>query len=98
MGNYSDQFWSNKIPVSLCEGPKPLNSMMSGCLNSGEPLFMDLNIPNDFKKYKEYGTVFEKQFDKYPDFGIPKVRKLDHIWKTRAPKTMTNRATKSSTS
>ena len=29
-GNYSDQFWSNKRSISLCEGPKPQNSMISG--------------------------------------------------------------------
>ena len=27
MGNYSDQFWFNKISIDLCEGPKPPNSM-----------------------------------------------------------------------
>ena len=37
-----DQFWSNKIWVLLCEGPKPPNSMTSGFLNPGEPLLMDL--------------------------------------------------------
>ena len=30
LGNYSDQFWSNKILVLLCEEPKPPNSMISG--------------------------------------------------------------------
>ena len=28
-GNYSDQFWLDKISISLCEGPKPPNSMIS---------------------------------------------------------------------
>ena len=27
--NHSDQFWSNKLLVSLCEGPKPQNSTIS---------------------------------------------------------------------
>ena len=28
--DYSDQFWSHKILVLLCEGLKPPNSMISG--------------------------------------------------------------------
>ena len=28
-GNYSASFWSNKISISLCEGPKPPNSMIA---------------------------------------------------------------------
>ena len=34
-GNYLDQFWSDKILVLLCEGPKPQKSMISGFV---EPL------------------------------------------------------------
>ena len=48
--NCSDQFSSNKIPVSLCEGPKPPHFMTYGFL------FMDFNIPNDLKKY---GKILE---------------------------------------
>ena len=39
-GNYSDKCWSNKILVSLCEGPESNISMISGVLTPGEPLFM----------------------------------------------------------
>ena len=28
-GNYSDQFWYNKISTLSCEGPEPPNSMIS---------------------------------------------------------------------
>ena len=52
-GNYSDQFWSNKILVLVCEGPKLNMSMISGFLDPWDPSFMDLNIPKDFKKYQE---------------------------------------------
>ena len=44
LGNYSDQFWSNKISVLLCEGPKPQNSMISGFLDPYYPLLMDLDM------------------------------------------------------
>ena len=47
-GNHSDQFWFNKIPILLCEGPKPPNYMISGFLDPWEPLSMDLNIPKLF--------------------------------------------------
>ena len=29
LGNDLDQFWSNKVMVFLCEGPKPAKSMIS---------------------------------------------------------------------
>ena len=51
-GNYSDQFRSNKMSVSFCEGPKLPNSMISGFVSPWEPLFIDLNIPKYFAKYK----------------------------------------------
>ena len=35
--NYSDQFWSHKISVLLCEGPKPQNSVISGISAPGNP-------------------------------------------------------------
>ena len=38
-GNDSVSFWSDKILVLLCEGPKPNMSMISGFLNPKEPLF-----------------------------------------------------------
>ena len=58
-GNYLDQFWSNRILVLLCEGPKPANSMISGFLSPGGTLFMGFNIPNYYKKYKKSGHIFE---------------------------------------
>ena len=59
-GNYSDQFWSNTILVLLCEGPKPNISMIDGLLTPGEPVFMDINIPKYFKRYKKNdGHIFE---------------------------------------
>ena len=41
-GNYSDQFWSNKVSVLLCEGPELDISMIYGFGALGELLFMDL--------------------------------------------------------
>ena len=40
--NHFYQFWFIKIPILLCDGPKPNISMISGFLTPGEPLFMDL--------------------------------------------------------
>ena len=62
-GNYSDQFWCNKISILLHEGPKPNISMISGCLSPGEPLFMDLNILKYFTNCKnKLKTVFGKYY------------------------------------
>ena len=60
-GNYSDQFWSNKIVVLLCVEPKPNISMTSGFVRSWEPVFMDLNIPKYYNETKKQrGHIFEK--------------------------------------
>ena len=60
LGNYLDQFWSNTISVLLFEGTKSPNSMVSGFLTPGEPLFMDLiNIPRDFKHIRKNETFSE---------------------------------------
>ena len=59
-GNYLDQFWSNKVLVLLCEGPESPNSMISGFLNPGEPLFMDLHRENTSKIYKLIMETFKK--------------------------------------
>ena len=59
-GVYLDQFWSDKISVLLCEGPKPNISMISGFLSPGEPLSTDLNIPKYFKKYKNNMETFSE--------------------------------------
>ena len=67
-GNYLDQFGSNKISVLLCEGTKPNISMISGFVDLWDPLFMDFDIPNDFKQYKKnYGNLFLEKilFSKY---------------------------------
>ena len=50
-GNYSDQFWSNKNLVLLCEGPKPKMFIYSGFLNPWSFVFMDLNMPKYFTQY-----------------------------------------------
>ena len=42
-GDFSASFWSNQFLVLSCEGPKPQNSMISGFLDSWEPLYIDLN-------------------------------------------------------
>ena len=57
LGDYLDQFWSNKISALLCEGQKPQNSMISGLLSPGEPLFMDSNIPKYLKDIRTYGNI-----------------------------------------
>ena len=57
--NYSDQFGSNKISVLFCEGPKPNMSILSGFLNPGGPLFMDLHLQNTSKHIREIGNMFE---------------------------------------
>ena len=57
-GNYLDQFGSNRISVLLCERPKPPNFMIPGFLDPGEPLSMDLNIPNYFNKSKKNMETF----------------------------------------
>ena len=57
-GNCMDQFWSNKISVLLCEEPKPQVSMISGLLSPRESLFIDLNIPNYFRKYEKIMRTF----------------------------------------
>ena len=62
-GDYSDQFGSNKMSVLLCEGPKPNMFMISGFGGPWEPSFLDLNIPNYFKKHKNnYGNLFETYY------------------------------------
>ena len=58
-GDYSDQFWSNKISVLLCEGAKPNISMFSGFLTPGGPIFIDLKIKQS-KTYKGYMEIFLK--------------------------------------
>ena len=49
-GNYSA---SNRMSVLLCEGPKPPTPMIPGFLDPKDPVFIDLNLPNYFRKYKE---------------------------------------------
>ena len=47
------QFWSNKISILLCEGPKANMSMISG--------FVDFNMPKYVKQYREmYGHISEQ--------------------------------------
>ena len=61
-GNYLDRFWSNKIAVLLLERPTPNMFMISGFLTPGGPLFMDLDIPNYFNKYKKKWKHFRNIF------------------------------------
>ena len=51
LGNYSDQFWSNKTPILLCEGPKPNISMTSGFFTPWSPVLMASIIIKYFKKH-----------------------------------------------
>ena len=69
-GDYSDQFWSIKILVLLCEEPKLPNSMISGVLSPGEPLFVDFILPKWSNEYKKSeGRMFGKyDFHKYASF------------------------------
>ena len=61
-----DQFWSNKILVLLCEGPKPHNSMISEFVTPWGPLFIDFNIPKCFNEYKTIMETFSTfYFDTY---------------------------------
>ena len=59
-GNCSGSFWSNEISVLLCEGPKPPNSMISNFLSPGEPLFIDLDIPNYLNEHKKIMETFSE--------------------------------------
>ena len=58
-GNYLDQFWSNKISVLLLERLKPPHSMISGFLNPGEPVFMDLIYQITSNSIKAHGHIFK---------------------------------------
>ena len=60
--------------------------MISGCLSPGEALFMDLNIPKYFKKYKKYGNVSKNiLFMNMKMLEIEKNKFLEQIWKRQAP-------------
>ena len=48
LGDYSNQFWSNKFSILLLETPKPNMFMISVFLGPWKALFMDLNIPKYF--------------------------------------------------
>ncbi len=48
-GNYSDQFWFNKMSVSLCEGPRPQNSMISGFLRPVGTLIYGFEYTNSLQ-------------------------------------------------
>ena len=62
-GNYSHQFWPNRILVLLCEGPEPNISMISGFLGPGESLFINFNIPKILQKMcGEYGNMLGNMF------------------------------------
>ena len=56
-GNYSGPLWSNNFSISFLERQKTQHFMMSGFLDPWEPVFMDLNIPNYFAKYKTNGHI-----------------------------------------
>ena len=55
-GNYAGPFWIHIISISL--DPKSNISRISGFLDPWEPLFIDLNIPNYFRKIKKVRNVF----------------------------------------
>ena len=60
LGDYLDQFSSNKVSVLWFGGQKPNIFMISGFVDPWDPLFLDFNIPNDFKKYKKIMETFLK--------------------------------------
>ena len=53
-GNYSASFWSTRISVLSCEGPKPNISMISGFLNPWSPVFMVYYSKNTSKNIRKY--------------------------------------------
>ena len=61
-GNYYASFGSYNFSILLSERPKPNVSMISGCLDPWEHLFMDLNIPNQFKESKKFRNAFPKKY------------------------------------
>ena len=83
-GDYLDQFWSNKILVLLCEGPKPPNSMIYWFLSPGEPVFMHLDIPKYFKTYKKYRHNFEKYYFCKSD-NLFSLKTQNMFWKLCVP-------------
>ena len=65
--------------------------MISGSLDPWEPLFMDLNIPNDFRNSKEQQETFLwiillnldlgiKMLENDGKAGTPKTNKLDNYF------------------
>ena len=64
-GKYSDHFWSNKISVWLCEGPKPPNSMSYGFLSPGEIDWMCKHISENKRTIMETfpKTLFSKSWE-----------------------------------
>ena len=58
--NYSASIWTYNFSICLCETPKPNISMISGFVESWEPLFMDLDIPKYFKKSENSRNTFLK--------------------------------------
>ena len=80
-----DQFWFNKMLVLSCEGPKPPNSMISGCLIPGELLFLDLIIPKYLNRYKtDYGHISKNTI--FIDMNISKSKiTFEKNWKRREP-------------
>ena len=50
-GNYSDLFWSNKISVLSCEGPKPQNAVLSGLLDPVGPLIIGFEYAKLLRTY-----------------------------------------------
>ena len=79
-GNYLDQLWSNKILVSLWEGPKPPNSKISGFVTPGEPLFMDFNIPKRLQPIQE--ALWTHFWKRNMIFANLRFKAFGNIWKS----------------
>ena len=62
-GELFASFWFNKTSVLLYEKPKHDIFMISGSMSPWETVFIDLNIPNYFKKtWENYGNMFETYY------------------------------------
>ena len=59
-GNYSASFRSNNFRFAYVRDQKTNIVMISGFVDPGQPLFMDLNIPNYFKTYTRNRNIVLK--------------------------------------
>ena len=85
LGHYLDQFWFNRIPILLCEGPSPPNSMMSSFLHP-ETFISGFTYTKTLQTMWKYGNNFENDMFINLRFGKLKILIImDKLWKRRAP-------------